>query len=211
MTAAVPQPTHLRYHPHETLAAFQVRQRHAYQVGKTAWRAGLISAQALQLYEELVRYVGGNRCAWVKEETLAAELHRSASTIKRWMQQLVQAQLIRRGRRLGATRRTSLTAYDPADLAQEPDDSRDVVQPTLPLAVPPASDRTVPQAAPPDGSGEDAAAPGATALADGGTTTPPPAEPVAASAPPAAHPALFFEPRGEPSISSGMRRDSVKT
>ena len=113
MTAATFHPTQLRYNPHETRETFQARQRHAYQAGKGAWRAGLINAQALQLYEELVRYVGGNRCAWVKEETLAAELHRSASTIKRWMQQLVQAGLIRRGRRFGATSLTALTAYDP--------------------------------------------------------------------------------------------------
>src|SRR5919199_2597069 len=39
----------------------------------------------------------------------------------------------------------------------------------------------------------------------------PPVEPVEASAPPAAHPALFFEPNSEPSISSVVHRDSVKT
>jgi hypothetical protein len=88
MTGASFQPAHLRYNPHETLAAFQARQRHAYQAGKAAWREGRINAQALQLYEELVRYVGANTCAWVKEETLASELGRSVSTIKRWMQQL---------------------------------------------------------------------------------------------------------------------------
>src|ERR671927_1049584 len=103
MTAASFHPAHLRYNPHETVSAFQARQRHAYQIGKAAWREGRISGQALQLYEELVRYVGGNRFAWVKEETLAAELQRSASTIKRWMQQLVHAGLIDRGRRFGAT------------------------------------------------------------------------------------------------------------
>src|SRR5919199_2183834 len=128
MTAAGLHPTHLRYNPHETLAAFQARQRHAYQAGKTAWRAGRINAQALQLYEELVRYVGANTCAWVKEETLARELDRSVSTIKRWMQQLVQAQLIRRGRRFGATSLTFLTAYDPVDAAAVQDDAQDATQ-----------------------------------------------------------------------------------
>src|ERR687894_1244819 len=106
--------THLRYDAHEPLAAFRERQRHAYQAGKDAWRDAQITAQALQLYEELVRFVGANRYAWVKEETLAVELRRSASTIKRWMQQLVDANLIRRERRFGATSLTYLTAYDAA-------------------------------------------------------------------------------------------------
>src|ERR671932_351510 len=130
MTAASLPPAHLRCNPHETLTAFQARQRHAYQAGKAAWREGRINAQALQLYEELVRYVGANSYAWVKEETLASDLGRSVSRIKRWMQQLVQAQLIRRGRRFGATSLTALTAYDAAD--PEPDDSWDVAPPTLP-------------------------------------------------------------------------------
>src|ERR687885_1505985 len=133
MTTASLHPTQLRYNPHETLAAFQARQRHAYQAGKAAWHARQINAQALQLYEELVRYVGANTYAWVKEETLASDLGRSVSTIKRWMQQLVQAQLIRRGRRFGATSLTSLTTYDPADPAPEPDDARDAAPPTVPL------------------------------------------------------------------------------
>src|ERR671933_231147 len=113
MTAA--SLAHLRYDPQEPLPAFRERQRHAFQVGKAAWRDAQITAQALQLYEELVRFVGANRFAWVKEATLADELRRSASTIKRWMQQLVDAHLIRRERRFGATSLTYITAYDAAE------------------------------------------------------------------------------------------------
>ena len=95
MTAAAMQPPYFRYNPAETLDAFQARQRAAFNAGKAAWRAGEINGQALQLYEVLVRYVGMNQRAWVKEPTLVEELGRSKSTIVRWMQQLVGAGLIR--------------------------------------------------------------------------------------------------------------------
>ncbi len=62
-----------------------------------------------------MRFVGANRFTWVKEATLAVELHRSMSTIKRWMQQLVVARLIRRDRRFGATSLTYIVAYDVDD------------------------------------------------------------------------------------------------
>lgn len=111
MSAAPAQPSYLQYDPQETFEAFQCRQRSAYQAGKQAWRAGLVNGQALQLYDELVRYVGANRFCWVKEETLAAQLGRSESTIKRWMRQLVEVGLISRGRRFGQTSLTFITAY----------------------------------------------------------------------------------------------------
>src|SRR3712207_5815946 len=110
-TAALP-PSRLHYNPTETFEAFQARQRHAYRRGKEAWRARLISGQALQLYDELVRYVGANQFCWVNEETLATQLGRSLSTIKRWVQQLVQANLIHRERRFGGSSLTYVTAYD---------------------------------------------------------------------------------------------------
>ena len=211
MTAASFQPAHLRYNPHETLAAFQARQRHAYQAGKAAWREGRINAQALQLYEELVRYVGANTCAWVKEETLARELGRSVSTIKRWMQQLVQAHLIHRGRRFGATSLTALTAYDPAGPTQEPDDVGDDAQRMIPAAGATAGDAIVAQDHAGDGVGQDGDGPVADGPPKVGATTTPPSAPLGAAAPPTARPALFFEPSGEPSISSLVRRDSIKT
>ncbi|MDQ3732203.1 MAG: helix-turn-helix domain-containing protein, partial [Pseudomonadota bacterium] len=122
MSTAPAQPFHLLYDPQETFDAFQRRQRSAYQAGKQAWRVGLVNGQALQLYDELVRYVGANKFCWVKEETLAAQLGRSASTIKRWMSQLVEAGLIRRGRRFGHTSLTRITAYlyDASAEPQEP-------------------------------------------------------------------------------------------
>src|SRR5215213_6306128 len=94
-------PAYILHDPRETFEQFQARQRAAYQAGKWAWREGAISSQALQLYDELVRVVGANTVGWIKEETLAERLRRSVCTIRRWMRQLVQADLIRRGRRFG--------------------------------------------------------------------------------------------------------------
>ena len=85
MSTAPAQPSHLLYDPQETFEAFQNRQRSAYQAGKLAWRAGLVNGQALQMYDELVRYFGANKFCWVKAETLAAQLGLGVSTIKRWM------------------------------------------------------------------------------------------------------------------------------
>jgi hypothetical protein len=156
-----------------------------------------------------VRYVGGNRFAWVKEETLAAELHRSASTIKRWMQQLVQAGLIRRGRRFGATSLTFLTTYDPVDAAAVQDDAQDAMQAAAPVAGHAPTEPAMAQDDPGDGAGEDVCAVVGDASAGTETTTPTPVEGPAAV--PAARPTSFFEPRCEPSISSHVRRDSIKT
>src|SRR5919199_3526551 len=89
-------PSHLLYNAHETLEEFRSRQRDAYHAGKLAWREGVINGQALQLYNELVQRVGANKFAWIKEETLAKQLGRSVSTIKRWMNQLVKVGLIQR-------------------------------------------------------------------------------------------------------------------
>ena len=103
IAARMQQPSHLLFNVHETLEEFRSRQRGAYHAGKLAWREGLINAQALQLYNELVQCVGANQFAWVKEETLAEVLDRSVSTIKLWIRQLVSAGLIRRGRRFGTS------------------------------------------------------------------------------------------------------------
>ena len=51
----------LAYDAHETFDAFRARQRQAYQAGKLAWRSRQITAEALQLYETLVRSVGTHR------------------------------------------------------------------------------------------------------------------------------------------------------
>src|SRR5687768_14701933 len=112
ISARLQQPSHLLYNVHETLEEFRSRQRGAYEAGKLAWRAGLINGQALQLYNELVQCVGANKFAWVKEDRLAEQLGRSVSTIKRWMSQLVSAQLIRRGRRFGSASLTYIVAYN---------------------------------------------------------------------------------------------------
>jgi hypothetical protein len=106
--------------PRETL---QARQRKAYNAGKVAWRNDLINGQALQLYEELVRRVGANLYGWIGEETLAVELGRSTSTIKRWMRQLIAAQLIRRDRQFGHTTHTYISAYDQHDITEGNQDS----------------------------------------------------------------------------------------
>src|SRR3712207_8291687 len=67
MSTAPLQSSRLHYDPMETFEAFQARQRHAYRRGKEAWHARLINGQALQLYDELVRYVGANQFCWVKD------------------------------------------------------------------------------------------------------------------------------------------------
>ncbi|MBA3946157.1 MAG: hypothetical protein H0X37_16535, partial [Herpetosiphonaceae bacterium] len=142
MSAIAFQAVRPMYDVEETAHAFQARQRAAYLAGKATWRDGRISGQALQLYDELVRYVGANRFCWVKEETLADLLHRSVSTIKRWMQQLVDVHLIRRDRRFGLSSLTAITAYDTgADSAQA---GQEVATPSAPTNQParrlPASD-----------------------------------------------------------------------
>src|SRR5690349_13498032 len=106
----IPRETHVPpfQEPRET---FQARQRQAYNAGKVAWRDDRINGQALQLYEELVRRVGANLYCWIGEETLAMELGRSTSTIKRWMRQLIAARLIRRDRQFGHTTHTYISAY----------------------------------------------------------------------------------------------------
>ncbi len=112
MLAAHPQSLQLAYDPSEPLEAFRVRQRRAYDAGEQAWREGSINAQAQKLYNLLVRYVGAHRFCWVGEETLAAELSKDVSTIKRWIRQLRAAHLVRRERRYGHASLTFITAYD---------------------------------------------------------------------------------------------------
>ena len=120
------QPAYLRYDAHETLDIFRERQSGAYQQGTIAWRDGRINGQALQLYNELIRYVGANKFAWIREDTLAEGLGRSVSTIKRWMRQLVSAELIQRGRRFGSASLTYIAAYgQDADLENEPEAATD--------------------------------------------------------------------------------------
>jgi hypothetical protein len=186
MSAAAIQPPALRYAPTETLAAFQARQRAAFQAGKAAWRAGQINGQALQLYETLVRYVGMNHFAWVKELTLVEELGRSKSTIVRWMQQLVGAGLIRRPRRFGASSLTYITAYDIDD--SDSDDLDDA----------PADEHTSDEARPTPEVEADQPA-----LADSS----PAAAPDDQLAPAAAS---FFGRTSEPSINPFSRRDLIK-
>ena len=180
------QPSRLSYDPTETFEAFQARQRHAYCRGKAAWRARQISGQALQLYDELVRYVGTHQFCWVKEETLAAQLGRSLSTIKRWMQQLAHANLIHRERRFGGSSLTYVTAYEVAEHAVDQD-----VAPGV------GTDVSLPS--------EDAVPPCSTASAGTLVET---AEQGGAA--PAA-PGLFFGRDSEPSISSSLDRDPVKS
>lgn len=112
-------PSHLLYNIRETLDELRERQHGAYQAGTRAWREGLINGQALQLYNELVRCVGANRFAWIKEDTLVEQIGRSVSTIKRWMSQLVAAQLIQRGRRFGSSSLTYIVAYE---LSSDPEE-----------------------------------------------------------------------------------------
>jgi hypothetical protein len=184
MSTAPLQPSRLHYDPTETFEAFQARQRHAYRRGKAAWRARQISGQALQLYDELVRYVGTHQFCWVKEETLATQLGRSLSTIKRWMQQLAQANLIRRERRFGGSSLTYIAAYDLVDHAADHEVAR--------------------------GVGIDASVPSEDAAVEMPASTSMPTEAAGDGAAPAS-PVPFFGREAEPSISSSVDRDSVKS
>src|SRR3712207_1238193 len=184
MSTAPLQSSRLHYDPMETFEAFQARQRHAYRRGKEAWHARLINGQALQLYDELVRYVGANQFCWVNEETLAEQLGRSLSTIKRWVQQLVQANLIHRERRFGGSSLTYVTAYDVEDHAVDavvvPDPSVGASEPSQDYVVDAPDSTSMP----------------VEAVAEGGAA-------------PAPH-VLFFGRDDEPSISSFSDCDSVK-
>lgn len=186
MTAAAVQPGRPLYDPRETLEDFRSRQREAYQAGKLAWRDGTISGQALQLYDELVRVVGANKFGWIKEETLAALLVRSVSTVKRWMSQLVRARLIRRDRRFGGSSLTYITAYDIGDTPEDQDTADDAPAST---EEPPVADRPA---------------------AHGTPETPALVEQIGADPAPAdAAPDAFFAPADAPSISSVVSRHTL--
>ncbi len=109
MTAAG---AHFLYDPHETLDQFRSRQAHAYAAGRRAWQERRIRGHLLPFYEALIRYVGQNQYAWVKEQTLAAEFAVHVATIKRWLAKLEAASLIRRQRRFATSSLTYVTAYD---------------------------------------------------------------------------------------------------
>lgn len=193
VTRAQP-PSHLLYNDRETLDALRERQSGAYQTGTRAWREGLINGQALQLYNELVRCVGANRFAWIKEDTLAEQLGRSVSTIKRWMSQLVAGRLIQRGRRFGSSSLTYIVAYelssDPEEQLSAPIDVRSCS----------SSDREHAPAAASEPLASSAAAQSATVARgpvaeDGSSCTDQP----------------FFASTSEPSIGSFSRRHTIKS
>ena len=188
--------SHLLYNPHETLDELRERQCSAYQAGKLAWRAGLINGQALQLYNELIRCVGANRFAWIKEDTLAEQLGRSVSTIKRWMSQLVSANLVHRGRRFGSASLTYIVAYRQSSALED--------QPAV--SAESATGASSLDAAQQEGNSEPPMH--ASVVVSSPALTTPASPPDACGA---LREASFFEPTSEPSMSSFSRRHTFKS
>ncbi len=196
IAAHTQQPTYLLYNADETLNEFRERQRAAYQAGALAWREGLINGQALQLYNELVRCVGANKFAWIKEDTLAKLLGRSASTLKRWMSQLVGARLIQRGRRFGSASLTYIMAYEQSS---EPKEQSGAVSES-------ATNASSPYELPQEHNIEPQA--GSVAISSSNTQTDLNRSTQECNVLPAAP---FFAATSEPSIGSFSRRHTIKS
>jgi hypothetical protein len=96
--------------PSERLAA---RRATAFYIGEAKARRREISADAyLFLYKELVTLAGERTYCWPGLDYLAATLETSEGTIKRWLRELEQADLIQRKARPGGlTTLTYISAY----------------------------------------------------------------------------------------------------
>jgi len=85
----------------------------AYDAGRDAHHAGLISLGARTLYEQLVFWSGEQGYCWHGVKRIAQDLLRSVSQIGRWLHELTSAALIRRVRQRTGPAVTHITAYDP--------------------------------------------------------------------------------------------------
>ena len=122
-------------HPAPTAAfeAYCARRAYAYSVGEAKARQREISADAyLFLYKELVGLAGERTYCWPGLAYLASSLATSVGTLKRWMKELEQADLIRRQPRPGGqTSLTFITAYlafaaePPSAMSQQPPELED--------------------------------------------------------------------------------------
>ncbi len=130
------------------LAWLRARRSYAFEIGEALAQKRVISADAyLFLYKELVRLCKERAVCWPGLDWLAERLGTSVGTIKRWMEELIAATLIRRKPRPGG--RTTLTIipalddYDAGQRATELEAPDELVgQPT------PGPGRTSPPQAP---------------------------------------------------------------
>lgn len=120
----------------QSVAWLQARRAYAFDIGEELAQQRVISADAyLFLYKELVRLCKERALCWPGLPWLAARLGTSIGTIKRWLDELVKAMLIRRKPRPGGqTTLTIVSALDSYDAAQA--DSA-CAQPTPPYHVVP--------------------------------------------------------------------------
>lgn len=118
------------------LAWLSMRRAYAFDIGEALAQKRVISADAyLFLYKELVRLCKERAVCWPGLDWLAERLGTSVGTIKRWLEELLAAGLIRRKPRPGG--RTTLTIipalddYDAGHRATEPEAPDELVgQPT---------------------------------------------------------------------------------
>ncbi len=101
-------------------AWYQARRMYAYSVGESSALTRRISADAyLFLYKELVRLCKDRAFCWPGLDWLAQRLGTSVGTIKRWLDELASAGLIRRKPRPGGlTTLTTIPALDAYDAGQ---------------------------------------------------------------------------------------------
>lgn len=104
-------------HAHGDLTWYQNRRAYAYEIGERAALQRIISTDAyLFLYKELVRLCKDRAFCWPGLDWLAEHLGMSVGTIKRWLDELVCAGLIRRKPRPGGlTTLTIIPALDAYD------------------------------------------------------------------------------------------------
>ncbi|HSH78525.1 MAG TPA: DnaA N-terminal domain-containing protein [Herpetosiphonaceae bacterium] len=103
------------------LGRLRARRSHAFAVGEAKAHNREISADAyLFLYKELVGLAGERTYCWPGLDYLVERLGRSEGTLKRWMKELEQAELIQRKSRPGGqTSLTYIVAYLQADCGAE--------------------------------------------------------------------------------------------
>ncbi len=127
------------------LAWLSMRRAYAFDIGEALAQKRVISADAyLFLYKELVRLCKERAFCWPGLDWLAERLGTSVGTIKRWLEELISAGLIRRKPRPGGlttlTTIPALDAYDAGQPGTEPERSDETARVPSPTpATPPSS------------------------------------------------------------------------
>lgn len=118
------QPVSMRRESEDATALGQLRARrsHAFIIGEAKARQREISADAyLFLYKELVGLAGDRTYCWPGLDFLVEKLGTSEGTLKRWMKELEQADLIQRKPRPGGqTSLTYITVFLESNVGVEP-------------------------------------------------------------------------------------------